>query len=341
MMLLYVIIHNSTSLYKGVSWSRRSKKWQTQLTINQKLYHGGYFDKEKDAAMSINLLCDKHAIKRKNPTINIKSFEAYQSIQPTSKYIGVSWHDNNKKWTTRLTANQKVYNGGYFDKEEDAAMKVNLLCDRYEIQRKNPTIDIESFKENQQFKNKTSKYIGVSWKKNRKQWVSQLMNMYKKYYGGSFDKEEDAAMSVNLLCDKFQVERKNPTVDIKLFEAYQVQKPTSHYTCVSWTTERKKWRVRLFHNGKKYSAGEFDNEKHAAMKVNLLCDKFGIQRKNPTVDMELNAIQQKTKSKIHQSKEKNVMNEKVKVKDENILNGFKDGCENNFIESQKRKRKED
>merc|ERR1712034_102767 len=119
-------------------------------------------------------------------------------------------------------------------------------------------------------------------KKDSKKWHAQLMHQHKKHYGGLFDNEEDAAMSVNLLCDDYEVERKNPKINLKLFEAYQVQNSISQYIGVSWIRERKKWRARLPHKGKKYSAGLFDNEKHAAMKVNLLCDKFGIQRKNPT-----------------------------------------------------------
>ena len=45
------------------------------------------------------------------------------------------------------------------------------------------------------------------------------------------------------------------------------------------------------HNGKSYSGGKFDNEVHAAMKVNLLCDKYGIKRKNPNFIIEPDAIQ--------------------------------------------------
>ena len=45
-------------------------------------------------------------------------------------------------------------------------------------------------------------------------------------------------------------------------------------------------------NGKVYSGGLFDDEEHAAMKVNLLCDEFGIKRKNPNFIMEPDAIQQ-------------------------------------------------
>jgi hypothetical protein len=42
-----------------------------------------------------------------------------------------------------LKLNGKVYYGGYFDNEEHAAMRVNLLCDEYEKKHKNLTIDIE------------------------------------------------------------------------------------------------------------------------------------------------------------------------------------------------------
>ena len=40
--------------------------------------------------------------------------------------------------------NKKIYFGGYFDNEEQAAMKVNLLCDKNEMERRNPMIDKEN-----------------------------------------------------------------------------------------------------------------------------------------------------------------------------------------------------
>ena len=50
------------------------------------------------------------------------------------------------------------------------------------------------------------------------------------------------------------------------------------------------------HNGKACCGGLFDTEEHAAMKVNLLCDEFGIRRKNPMIDIEFDAIRQVTHS---------------------------------------------
>jgi hypothetical protein len=71
----------------------------------------------------------------------------------------------------------------------------------------------------------------------------------------------------------------------------EIQTKTSIYTGVCWNSDNKKWRVYLKHNGKRYHGGYFDNEKHAAMRVNLLCDEHGIIRKNLTIDEETDVIQ--------------------------------------------------
>ena len=42
-----------------------------------------------------------------------------------------------------MNHNKNQHHGGYFNIEEHAAMKVNLLCDKHEIERRNPTINIE------------------------------------------------------------------------------------------------------------------------------------------------------------------------------------------------------
>ena len=67
--------------------------------------------------------------------------------------------------------------------------------------------------------NKTSKYTGVSWHKDKKSWQANLMHNKKNYFGGYFDNEEHAAMKINLLCDKYGIERKNPMIVINLYES--------------------------------------------------------------------------------------------------------------------------
>ena len=48
----------------------------------------------------------------------------------------------------------------------------------------------------------------------------------------------------------------------------------------------------MTHNKKICYGGYFDNEEQAAMSVNLLCNKYGKERKNPMIDIEMDAIQQ-------------------------------------------------
>jgi len=47
--------HCGTSKYKGVSWHKRDKKWQSQIRVNRKLVHLGCFDNEIEAAKVYNI----------------------------------------------------------------------------------------------------------------------------------------------------------------------------------------------------------------------------------------------------------------------------------------------
>lgn len=45
---------NSSSKFKGVSWSKKSRKWQSTIRKNGKLYSLGYFENEIEAALAYN-----------------------------------------------------------------------------------------------------------------------------------------------------------------------------------------------------------------------------------------------------------------------------------------------
>ena len=89
---------------------------------------------------------------------------------------------------------------------------------------------------------------------------------------------------------------KNKDITKALFFC-EIKNQTSKYKGVCWSKDRKKWRVDLMHTDKKqYFGGYFDNEEHAAMKVNLICDKYGKKRKNPMIKIGPDAIQKVTHS---------------------------------------------
>merc|ERR1711925_22657 len=147
-----------------------------------------------------------------------------------------------------------------------------------------------------------------------KKWEARIMGCQNVYYGGLFDNEKQAAMKVNLLCDKNGIDRKNPLIDIKIDKIQQVPNQTSKYNGVSWDKDKKKWRTQFMYNKKTYYGGYFDNEEQAAMEVNLLCDKNGMERKNPMIDQETNVIQQVNKGKKRKRKEVPALNDDVEEK---------------------------
>lgn len=50
---------NSSSIYKGVSYAKRYKKWQSRIIFDRKTIFLGYFINEKDAAIAYNKMAEK------------------------------------------------------------------------------------------------------------------------------------------------------------------------------------------------------------------------------------------------------------------------------------------
>ena len=63
----------------------------------------------------------------------------YEHKQKTSKYRGVHWHKNCRRWEVKLQGQKPKY-GGTFNDEMDAAKRVNELCEELGIPPKNPGI---------------------------------------------------------------------------------------------------------------------------------------------------------------------------------------------------------
>ena len=55
-----VRMNRNTSGYKGVSYSKRSRKWKTTITVNNQHKHLGYFLTPEAAAMAYNIAAEKH-----------------------------------------------------------------------------------------------------------------------------------------------------------------------------------------------------------------------------------------------------------------------------------------
>jgi len=211
------LTHSPTSKYIGVSFNKKSKKWRAVIYFQKQAKDGGDYGNELDAAKKVNQMCDELKIKRKNPEVDAMPTPKIIKL-PSSQYKGVSWDKSHAKWQAYVSLNNKMHCRTCFENEIDAAKTVNQLCDEFGIQRKNPGIGTLMTKKKVHFP--TSKYNGVSWNKTTKKWVATLQHNNKKYCYGSFDNEEDAAIKVNLICDKCEIKHKNPTIKMKLDKYY-------------------------------------------------------------------------------------------------------------------------
>lgn len=105
-------------------------------------------------------------------------------IPKTSKYVGVSWDDPNRKWVARIKIREKCRNLGYFDDEKDASAAYARACEFPELVR---PLHIKS-----------SKYRGVTWSGIGNKWLSQISIGGKYRYLGLFENELEAATVYNV-----------------------------------------------------------------------------------------------------------------------------------------------
>ena len=132
------------SLYRGVCWDVKTRKWVSRISLKSKRHILGYFVDEEDAAKRFDQVAAKHG-----RAVNFPSGEQVKAVKPVScalpgesptavahtesssdrttrkasKYRGVSWVSSRGKWAVRISFKSKRRTLGYFIDEEDAARK--------------------------------------------------------------------------------------------------------------------------------------------------------------------------------------------------------------------------
>jgi len=130
-----------TSLYYGVCWHKQIERWLAQLKLKGgKCAYLGSFKDELDAAKRVNQICKERGIPLKNPEIGTIP-NPQRKHENTSQYYGVCWDKRLKKWKAQLQIkNVGKKFGGCFKDEQDAAKRVNQLCEEFRMTAKNPAI---------------------------------------------------------------------------------------------------------------------------------------------------------------------------------------------------------
>lgn len=115
-------------------------------------------------------------------------------------------------------------------------------------------------------KNKSSKYTGVTWNKNRNKWTEQIQFNNKRYGVGYFNSKVDAARARDGAALVLHGEFANlvvPELDPTPFIPPKPLKKTSLYKGVGWSNSKLKWRAYTTENNKFKHLGYSETEEGA------------------------------------------------------------------------------
>jgi hypothetical protein len=190
------------SRYVGVSWSKRDQKWCARIKVRGVMQHLGLFRDEADGARAYdaavaaqdlryprNILGDTGAEQAVKARVNISAIPD----KGKSRFVGVSWNKQDKKWKVQVTDKGKNKFIGYYDDETAAAR----AFDAYAIAKKiNTDLNFPSAPgaagHRTTKKGRTSSHHGVFWLKTRKKWQANIRVDGKQKYLGRFVDEDDA-----------------------------------------------------------------------------------------------------------------------------------------------------
>lgn len=166
----------SSSDYTGVFWHEKRQKWQSTIRVNGKALVIGFFKREIEAAIAY-----KQAIQA---IYDDEEIPIYRRVK-LHKHKGVSYSERDKLWLSSITRNKRTYFLGCFKSEIDAANAYKKASELFENGEEIPV----------KKKNKTSKYIGVSYNKMNRNWNARIKINGKTKHLGCFNSEEDAYQS--------------------------------------------------------------------------------------------------------------------------------------------------
>ena len=123
---------NTSSVFKGVSWSVARGMWVSQIVVGGKNKNIGSFKNEKDAARAYNQFAKDHhgEYARLNdvdpPFPKIEWKPKVLLATNSSGFRGVSFHKSKDKWRSYIVFRRKQIFLGYFIDPSDAARRYDL-----------------------------------------------------------------------------------------------------------------------------------------------------------------------------------------------------------------------
>jgi hypothetical protein len=206
---------NNTGKYKGVCWSSDKNKWKAELKKEYTISFLGYYENEEDAgkayndyALFVNKTENKNYVLNNIPNYiseprDIPNINKEKSNEKkTSKYTGVSYDSKRKYYVVGIKFENKTYNLGRNENEEECAKIYNqqALYFNNHFNTNYNLNDIPDYKtiekdfrvkENKK-QNTSSKYFGVTFNKTTNKFRACLVFNKKQIHLGFFENELDA-----------------------------------------------------------------------------------------------------------------------------------------------------
>ncbi len=219
----------------------------------------------------------------------------------SSKYAGVSFCKTNNKWKARIIIEAKEHHIGLYDNDEEAALDYARAIFKYKGQEalnkereRNSSLSASAIdlsdvppqkpilKSADQVKEGSSKYAGVTFRKQTNKWQAKITIDGKQHYIAHYENEEEAAIDYARAVFKYKSQgalakareriMSGSAINIDLSDVPPqlpipkskgcIKKGASKYTGVY--LNHKKWMSKIRIEGKQRCIGYYENEEDAA-----------------------------------------------------------------------------
>lgn len=253
-------VRGNKSRFVGVSWNRKYMKWQAEIKYNGKHSFLGRYQSEEAAAMAYDARAADFQRPVNFPMDGQKQAKKRGLCNIVSKYSGVTWHQQAKKWQARVSINGKLQHLGLFENERDAAVE----CDNHAA---SPGLSVNFPKLNgisQARKRGTSKYVGVHLVEGR--WHAVSIIHGQPVDVGFFESEEEAAQAIDdFLVTTHGAKRVNFPEEFEREIRQALPEPQSEYIGVKRQLQSRKFEAYISISGKSTLLGIYEHAEAAAM----------------------------------------------------------------------------
>eukprot|EP00984_Skeletonema_dohrnii_P010273 scaffold3999_cov138-Skeletonema_dohrnii-CCMP3373.AAC.8 len=300
-------IKEGVSKYTGVYFRKETNQWHAQITVEGKQCQIGSYDNEEEAAVDYARALFKHkgqgalekAMKLNSFVVDLTGVPPKSPIpksagrikegmkEGASKYAGVYFKKEIKKWEARILVDGKRRSIGYYESEEDAAVDYARAIFKYKggAHQQSLLVDLTGVppqspipKSAGRIKEGASKYTGVTFHKQMNKWMAQIRINGKTLCIGFYENEEEAAVDYARALFK---QKGQDALDKNTFIVDLADVPTqlpipkssagrnkdgsSKYTGVYSDKQLNKWRAQIRIDGKDQFIGFYENEEEAAV----------------------------------------------------------------------------